>query len=69
MAKTWKFLDWSECPTCGSDLEVFTDHDECIHQLVFDGDEVRCFGYDKCEVNIMHISVDEYGNAWINGDW
>lgn len=37
--KAWKPLKNAECPTCGSDAEVFTDLD---NGCAWDGDIIRC---------------------------
>lgn len=40
MGKKWKPFEHNECPSCGSDAEVFTTHDE--PGFAYDGDQVRC---------------------------
>lgn len=66
--QTWKYIDWTDCPFCGSDLEVLTDLPEGEPQQAWDGDEVRCT--ESCEAENLHMSVDmDDGHGWIGGDW
>jgi hypothetical protein len=56
----WKPLPWGDCPTCGDDVEVWTD---IVTPADFanDGDDVRCRG---CQWRGA-VSCDEEDEAWL----
>ncbi len=73
MSKRWVMYESSnrlDCPSCGDELEVYTNlsDKEIKEGFYLDGDSVRCVD-QRCDLKDGQVTCDNETEPYINGDW